>query len=90
MRCSTVIPSSRRNSLKRDSVADLLRLAARDVGLGFPVTGILNKPKPARLISSIRESFPKHAPTGREVVPTVTNAYRRAIHCAERTPHADA
>jgi len=54
MRCSTVIPSSRRNSLKRESVADLLRLAARDVGLGFPVEGILNKHKPTRLISSIR------------------------------------
>ena len=54
MRCSTVIPSSRRNSLKRESVADLLRLAARDVDLGFPVEGILNKHKPTRLISSIR------------------------------------
>ena len=56
MRCATVIPSSRRNSLERESAADLLRRAARDVGLGFSVTGIwIYKPKPARLISSIRD-----------------------------------
>ena len=40
MRSSTVIFSSRRNSLKRESETDLLRRAARDAHLGFLVAGI--------------------------------------------------
>jgi hypothetical protein len=40
MRSSTVIFSSRRNSLKRESETDLLRRAARDADLGFLVAGI--------------------------------------------------
>jgi hypothetical protein len=47
MRSSTVIFSSRRNSLKRESETDLLRRAARNADLGFLVTGIEKKPKPA-------------------------------------------
>ena len=56
MRSSTVIFSSRRNSLKRECVADLLRRTARDGGLVFPATGMwICKPKPAPLLSSIRD-----------------------------------
>jgi hypothetical protein len=40
MRSSTVIFSSRRNSLRRESETDLLRRAARDARLGFVVTDI--------------------------------------------------
>ena len=47
MRSSTVIFSSRRNSLKRESETDLLRRTARNADLGFLVAGIKKKPKPA-------------------------------------------
>jgi len=40
MRSSTVMLWSRRNSLKRESEADLLRRAARDISLGCSVEGI--------------------------------------------------
>jgi hypothetical protein len=58
MRSSTVIFSSRRNSLKRESETDLLRRAARDADLGFLVADIEKEPKPARWIRSIRDSSP--------------------------------
>lgn len=55
MRSSTVIISSRRNSLKRESETDLLRRAARDADLGFLVADIAKQPKPAHWIRSIRD-----------------------------------
>ena len=54
MRSSTVIPCSRRNSLERESIADLLRRAARHSNPGFLVAGMLKyKSNLARLMASI-------------------------------------
>jgi hypothetical protein len=55
MRSSTVIFSSRRNSLKRESETDLLRRAARNADVGFLVADIAEQPKPAHWIRSIRD-----------------------------------